>query len=189
MSMTLDRSGAAPDVGGGDDALPFTDARIEATYRYWQSKAAGRAMPSRADIDPVEIPGLLPHIMLVDVLEDGGYRYRLIGTEIERAHGVKATGRRADEMIRDPDYRKHVLGLYAECLRERRPVFSEGLFLSPTALMPERYRKVLFLPLSQDGDRVNMLLLVVTFTHISEETRGRYFLDAVPYKELAHVLL
>jgi hypothetical protein len=187
--MALDGSATAPDDGTGDGVLPFADARLEAAYRYWRKKAAGRVMPSRADIDPAEIPTLLPYVMLVDVLEDGGYRYRLIGTETERAHGIKATGRRTDEMIPDPDYRKHVLGLYAECLRERRAVFSECLFFSPRELMPERYRKALFMPLSQDGERVNMVFLIVTFTHITEEARDRHFLDAVPYKELAHALL
>jgi len=35
---------------------PFTDPRLEQAYNYWRAKAAARAMPSRADIDPTEIP-------------------------------------------------------------------------------------------------------------------------------------
>jgi hypothetical protein len=49
-------------------------------------------MPRRADLDPTEIPKLLPDVMLVDVLPSGRYRYRLIGTGNARAHGVNATG-------------------------------------------------------------------------------------------------
>jgi hypothetical protein len=52
----------------------------------------GRALPSRSDIDPIEIPRLLPHIMLVDVMGPGLYRYRLVGTEIATAMGVNARG-------------------------------------------------------------------------------------------------
>ena len=56
-------------------------------------------MPSRADIDPVDIPRLLPDVMLVERFADGRYRYRLIGTENSRAHGMNATGRYLDEIV------------------------------------------------------------------------------------------
>ncbi len=52
----------------------------------------GRTLPSRWDIDPIEIPRLLPHIMLVDVMGPSLYRYRLVGTEIATTMGVNATG-------------------------------------------------------------------------------------------------
>jgi len=94
-----------------DSALPFTDPRLEQVYLYWRGKAAGRAMPSRADIDPIEIPKLLPDVMLVERHEDGRYRYRLIGTENTRAHGMNATGRFLDEVLPGPDYAAHVLGV------------------------------------------------------------------------------
>src|SRR5579864_7045143 len=72
---------------------PITDPRLQQAFDYWQSKRAGRLMPRRADLDPVDIPKLLPHIMLTDVVGPGRYRYRLIGTEIEQAQGMHATGR------------------------------------------------------------------------------------------------
>ena len=81
-----DAAAAASAFGGPQSrlealALPFTDARLEEAYRYWQRKAATRAMPCRADIDPTEIPKLLPDVMLVDVLPGGRYRYRLRRTD------------------------------------------------------------------------------------------------------------
>ena len=74
-------------------ASPITEPRLRQVYDYWRCKATGRAMPRRADIDPTEIPKLLPDVMLVDVLPQGRYRYRLIGTENSVAHGMNATGR------------------------------------------------------------------------------------------------
>ncbi|MBG06491.1 MAG: hypothetical protein CMM59_20710 [Rhodospirillaceae bacterium] len=41
--------------------------RIRGIYEYWDSKRQGRRMPSRADIDPVEIPEYLSNVILVDV--------------------------------------------------------------------------------------------------------------------------
>jgi hypothetical protein len=59
---------------------------------YWLSRRAGRLMPSRGDIDPLDIPWALPHLFLIDCIADAGrgadggrwrYRYRLAGEEIE----------------------------------------------------------------------------------------------------------
>ena len=83
-------------------------------------------MPRRADIDPIEIPKLLPHVMLVENA-GGRYRYRLIGTENERAHGINATGCYLDDVLKGDEYRSHVISLYDACVRERRPLYSESL--------------------------------------------------------------
>ena len=169
--------------------LPFTDPRLEEAYQYWRRKAAGRAMPTRADIDPVEIPRLLPGVMLVERVPGGRYRYRLIGTENTRAHGVNATGRFLDEVLPGPDYGAHVLALYDECVKTRRALYSECLFFSPARHEPERHTKVLFMPLSADGETVNMIFVIQVFFYIDRATRERHFVDARPYKEITHILL
>jgi hypothetical protein len=168
--------------------LPFTDPRIASAYEYWRSKAAGRQMPARGDIDPIEVPKLLPDIMLVDVLPGGRYRYRLIGTGNTQAHGFSATGRYLDEVLPGEEYKAHVLRLYDECVRERRALYSECLFLSPQRA-PARHTKVLFMPLSEDGESVNMVFVVQVFLYIDQATRERHFLDAPAYREITHILL
>jgi hypothetical protein len=184
-------SGGRDEGGTRSDtaASPFTDARLEAAYHYWRRKAAARAMPSRADIEPTEIPKLLPDVMLVDVLPDGRYRYRLIGTENARAHGMNATGRYLDEVLPGAEYKAHVLALYDECVTRRHPLYSECLFLSQHGMAAERHTKVLFMPLSEDGESVNIVFVVQVFFYIAQSTRDRHFLDAPPYREIAHVLL
>lgn len=183
---------ATPDSERQPDGRPFTDPKIAAAYSYWLGSAGGRAMPRRADIDPAEIPKLLRDMMLVDVLPQGDhryrYRYRLIGTANAEAHGVYAKGRYLDEVLPGDDYKAHVLRLYDECVRERRALYSECLFLSPEGA-PARHTKVLFMPLSEDGSSVNMVLVVQLFFYIDPETRERHFLDAPPYREITHVLL
>ena len=168
---------------------PLGDRRLEEAYNYWLGKAAGRAKPSRADIDPIEIPKLLPDVMLVERLDNGRYRYRLIGTENARAHGVNATGRYLDEVLPGPDYCEHVLGLYEEAVRERRALYSECLFFSPLRHQPERHTKVLFMPLSSDGASVNMVFVMQVFHYIDRATQERHFVEPRPYKEIAHILL
>lgn len=146
-------------------------------------------MPSRAQIDPIEIPKLLPHVMLVEVTADGRYRYRLIGTENERAQGINATGRFIDEVLKGPEYKAHVIGLYDTVVRERRSIYSEVLFLSPEVGAIERHTKILFMPLSDDDQAVNLVFVMQIFLYIDQATRDRHFIDARPYKEIAHALL
>jgi hypothetical protein len=177
------------EIGSDMSETPFTDPRLEQAYLYWRAKAAGRAMPSRVDIDPIEIPKLLPDVMLVERLDDGRYRYRLIGTENTRAQGVNATGRFLDEVLPGPDYSNHVLALYDECVETRRALYSECLFFSPARHDPERHTKVLFMPLSSDGETVNMIFVIQVFFYIDRATRERHFVDARPYKEITHILL
>jgi len=170
-------------------ASPITDARLQGALDYWRRQSDGKAMARRADVDPTDIPKLLPHVMLVEVLPSGRYRYRLIGTENAEAHGMNATGRYLDEVLPGPEYKAHVLGLYDECVRARRALYSECLFISPQLRAPERHTKVLFLPLSEDGETVNQVFVVQVFFYIDQATRQRHFIEARPFTEIAHILL
>jgi len=167
----------------------IADVRLQGAYDYWRRIAAGRAMPSRRDLDPVDIPRLLPHVMLVEVHGPGRYRYRLIGTANAQEHGLNATGRFLDEVLKGPQYRAHVLGLYDECVRERRPVYSESLFLADKGGAIERHTKVLFMPLSEDGTAVNQVFVVQVFHYVEQKTRDQHFIVSRPHKEIAHSLL
>jgi len=176
-------------TAGEPASSPIADLRMRQVHDYWRRKIAGRAMPRRADIDPTEIPRLLPEVMLVDVLPHGRYRYRLIGTENAQAHGINATGRYLDEVLPGPEYRAHVIALYDECVGARRALYSECLFMAPERRAPERHTKVLFMPLAEDGETVNMVFVMQVFFYIDQATRDRHFIDSRPYKEITHVLL
>ena len=71
----------------------------------------------------------------------------------------------------------------------RRALYSECLFMSPRQRAPERHTKVLFMPLAEDGETVNMVFVMQVFFYIDEKTRERHFIDTRPYQEIAHVLL
>ena len=168
---------------------PITDARLQDALDYWRLKSAGRSMPRRADIDPLDIPKLLPHVMVVEALPSGRYRYRLIGTENTDAQGVHATGRYLDEILPGPEYKTHVLRLYDECVQSHRALYSECLFISPQGRTPERHIKVVFLPLSEDGVTVNQIMVIQVYFYMDLSTRERHFIDVRPFKEIVHALL
>ncbi|MBI3503437.1 MAG: PAS domain-containing protein [Proteobacteria bacterium] len=105
-------------------AAPFPhdrDWKIAALWDYWAGVwgRCGR-MPRRADIDPIDIPKLLPNLWIVDYDRPGArFRYRLIGTAVTRAWDGDITGRYLDQEI--PDLAKSALG------RELTNVVTEGL--------------------------------------------------------------
>ena len=138
------------------------DARLAGLYRYWSDKRGGRAMPSRADLDPLELPGAIwPHIMLLDVVDgEGGprFRYRRVGAQFWAAAQGDPTGKFLDEaLIATAGYRDYVNGLYGEMVRHRVPLYSASLLRLRGQVRPLLIRRV-SLPLSSDGVVVNMAL-------------------------------
>lgn len=65
----------------GMAALGMSSAMITAGFRYWDSRRRGRPFPDRRDIDPIiDIPNLVPHVILFDVRRDPlDFRFRLVG--------------------------------------------------------------------------------------------------------------
>ena len=143
-------------------AEALSDQRLLTLYIYWSAKRGQRAMASRADIDPGDVRALLPHILLIDVLEGGAdFRYRLVGTEIERHIGRSLTGRLFSETL-DGEYLDYIRSLHQRAIAEAAPVYSENNFndrRSGFALIADFKRAYrLMLPLSRDGTTVDMLL-------------------------------
>ena len=66
---------------------------VHAALDYWRSKCGVERLPSRRDIDPVEIPRLLPHILLSEIWQEPFLvRYRLTGTALVEIYGFDYTG-------------------------------------------------------------------------------------------------
>jgi hypothetical protein len=138
------------------------DERLHALYDYWHGRRQDRRCPSRADIDPVDIPALLPHLLLTEVVGGGArFRWRLVGTEVERHFGCAMTGRCIDELLRG-QYLAYLERLYRSVIAGCTPVYSENAY-NTRASGWDAYSEVLrtarlMLPLSQDGEAVNMVL-------------------------------
>lgn len=131
-------------------------------YQYWSRKKNGRAMPTRADIDPLEIKGAIwPHIMMLDVVYEADgprFRYRRIGAVFTGALGEDPTGRFIDEVLPDKTgYQQYITGIYREICEHRRPMYTENTFELTGQMLP-MLTKRLSLPLSNDGSTVNMVL-------------------------------
>ncbi|HVJ43496.1 MAG TPA: PAS domain-containing protein [Dongiaceae bacterium] len=123
---------------------------------YWQGKCRGRKMPSRADIDPIELGPFLPQITLVDVVADGRrFVYRLVGTAEVRLRGNDPTGKAvADGFFAATP--QAALDRYQRVCTTRAPFYEEDDFQVVDRYISEAN---LFLPLSEDGETVNMVMV------------------------------
>ena len=158
--------GIAADERAPGFAQAIDDAPLLAElYDYWTAKRGAHFAPSRAEIDPIEIPRLLPHLMLVDIVDGGArLRYRLAGTEIESRFGCSMVGRYVDELMRGR-YNAYIHELYRELLATRRALYSESAY-GPDGNSP-LYTRRLMLPLSSDGERIDMVLAGQIFSYRS----------------------
>jgi hypothetical protein len=123
---------------------------------YWEGKRHGRRMPSRTDIDPSELVGLLPYIMLVDVVADARrFVYRLVGTGEVEVRGNDPTGKSVAEGYFAASA-EAALRSYETVCRTREPFYEEDQFQVVDRYVGEAN---IFLPLSDDGESVNMVLV------------------------------
>jgi hypothetical protein len=141
------------------DAAALRAPRLQRAFGYWQSKLAGRAMPARADLDPAEIPDLLPWVMLIDVLP-GDFRYRLIGTEVRQVAHRDYTSERL-LMLPGKGPGSVVWSNYEEVVRRKAPFSRAPPYVGPEPNF--RDCENVLLPLSADGLAVNMIFQVVSF--------------------------
>lgn len=98
------------------------DARLRQLVAYWDEKRAGRQMPARDDIDPVDIPGLLPFLLLVEVRDaPRRFYYRLTGTWIDELYGSCLTGLYLEDLD-DTPARAYWLDQYRRATELRAPI-------------------------------------------------------------------
>jgi hypothetical protein len=100
-------------------------------YGYWRSCAGDKAIASRFDIDPVDIPRLLPGLSLLDAGEDlDALRYRLAGTRVREIYGTEITGR----AVFDAGFqhkREYWRSVYRKVIMEQTPM--QGAVRGPVA--------------------------------------------------------
>ena len=148
-------------TGVGTEINPPTYANPTLAFLrdYWEAKRGGRAMPSRADIRPSELKEHLGWVLMIEVLPDlSDFRYRLIGTLVTEYFLGDATGKTVTEAFADRGEAatKAVKALLRRTARERLPIraYGDANWIAPGY---EAFDAV-YLPLSDDGETVNMIL-------------------------------
>jgi len=122
-------------------------------------------MPSRSDVNPADIPPLLPYLVLVE-RTGNQFRYRLIGSAIAQAVGFGVTG----DIV--GSYVAEVRAIFERVFTSASPIFATGRYVHKRGAAINI--SLLTLPLSEDGKIVNMSVstLVARFGAASAPERG-----------------
>lgn len=117
MRTPVSEKGPAP---VGRDALGNDAPGRLAQYWYHLADIAG-GVPFRNAFDPGQISDLLPRLIVVEHLGDHEFRYRLLGSEVDRFTKRRYTGLRTSEIDgHGPGNRIH--DLYVATLVFERPI-------------------------------------------------------------------
>ena len=140
-------------------------------YDYWLGCTSGQDLPTRTDINPGQIPRLLPYITLIDLCEDiGGSKVRLAGTRLRDVYDREITGLSLDEL----DYgskRDYWMAAYRHTATEGKP--TQGIVRGPRVNKEHLVQYWIKLPLATAGNQgVGMILGLDYFlSAIDDENR------------------
>ena len=147
-----------------DDPAAIRDPRLLGLFRYWQGKCQGRTMPERRDIDPIEMRQWLGNLLLVEFPPDPmQYRIRLDGVNLVQFYNASREGKGVEAMTSEEE-RRIVLPQYMTVLERKQPAYYESRFVTSEGIVTSQHK--LLLPLSEDGERVNMVLGGIYFDRV-----------------------
>jgi hypothetical protein len=137
--------------------LAIVNPKLQRLYDYWSAKRGARPMPGRADIDPLDMTFIIGNVILVDVLAGDPLRFRirLHGTKLVDRVRYELTGKMLDEMP-EAEFRELSRQSFTRVATTAAPLHA----VRDRVLdgRPRQYETII-LPLSADGERVDMLLL------------------------------
>jgi hypothetical protein len=130
--------------------------RLRRLYDWWRAHHVAGKLPSRRQIDPLDLTFLLGNLMIIDVAHDPlRFRFRLIGTELVDRMRRDWSGKPLDTYP-DVEFRDHLQRVYEDVVRGRVPVANTRSLL----VDGRSYRyDGLILPLSTDGAVIDALLV------------------------------
>lgn len=145
--------------GATDEAGPEVAPRDNGLRRllgYWNTQRRDRRFPARRDLDPLDFVYVLGWVMLIDVEHRPlRFHYRLHGSEIASRTDLDMTGKSLAEHP-DPEYRALTHRQWAETVACGAPTLASFYGCLDDRFM---HYESLRLPLSSDGDTIDMLLV------------------------------
>jgi len=118
-------------TSGGLISMPIltfeqvTSVRVKRLDSYWHSKVTAEGIPTRSDIDPLELRDLLPYLIIADIEQHPfRVRYRLGGTKIQQ-YDEELSGRYLDDLMNTPIEEKlAIAAAYRGVVETVKPYYS-----------------------------------------------------------------
>jgi hypothetical protein len=124
-------------------------------YDRWAEWRGGRPMPERVDLNPSKFGNLLPHLSLIETVENR-FRYRLMGRHLIDDLRHDYTRSFVGEHSK-ADYAEALLRLLADVRDRRQPVFATARYHLHARV--RRATSRLFLPFGPNLGAVDLILV------------------------------
>ncbi|GAA0527391.1 hypothetical protein FHS83_002179 [Rhizomicrobium palustre] len=142
----------------GLDALESAPLRLG--YAYWRSLRGDRPYPSRSDIRPRDIAGILRHVSLLK-FENGDFVHRIVGDAIVRAFDIPLQNRTVSELAaEEPGFVALLRPLLEQCRVTGEPFAIRGQTGRDIFRITFSHHEAVFLPLGPDAATVDHVLVV-----------------------------
>ncbi len=135
-----------------------------ASLAYWHQQRGKRLMPARSDLFPADMISFLPNIILLDVLQGPlDFRYRLIGTKVTlqmlHTDNTGKTMRELENKGQGPGSK--IFGNCQKAVETCSPIAAKTPYVGKNSDF--KATEDIILPLSADGETVNMLFVTAEF--------------------------
>lgn len=128
---------------------------IKRAYLYVMGTRSISNLPSRSDIDPINMSEYLDHVELLDVIDGGEtFRYRIAGGAIEQIFNTKMQGRMLEDIFAG-EVLSFKLVMFRRCVENRTVILSNDTLERGGEILLKYER--LLIPLSPDGKCVNIV--------------------------------
>lgn len=134
---------------------------LETFLAFWEHLRGERAMPARADLDISAMKPWLGHLLLLDVLDERRFRYRIYGSKIAALLDRDLQGQEVDEL--PPEVRDEARRDYIQVVASRAAHF---VILQRAIADGVCEFGKLTLPLSDNGETVTKLLAAIYPAHL-----------------------
>lgn len=127
----------------------------------WECARGTRAMPSRAEMGPRALVGVLSNTAILRVIDSGAdFEFRIVGDQIRVQQGAPLQGKRmGDVQAMLPGYGDLLGRIYRKAYEAAEPRAFRGGYTRLAEKQPF-FHEVVIMPLSDDGATVDHLIVV-----------------------------
>lgn len=159
-------------VENRDANHPWFDSEMQSSVLcsardYWLQIRANRKCPTNSDFILTDVPAIVAHFAVVDVLHDPmRFRFRMLGTFVTDIAGRNSTGKFLDINL-FPDNLEEMTWGYRYCATHMELTATEG----PVDFASRDWTgaEALYLPLSGDGVRADIVVCCYDLVNRREE--------------------
>lgn len=138
---------------------------VRTGVNYWRALRGDRFLPARSRLSPRDMSAILRHIVILKVIDGGkDYEYRLVGDAQVQAYGFNFQNLRISQIKAiAPEFGQLMHGIYEHVRTTCEPFSVRGWIGKEVPDSRFVYHESVFLPLGEDGETVDHLVIVSAY--------------------------